>query len=120
MLQITPTKYTSSSVSLMSTRLALLSQKEQWVFFTSECPRPSYEVLSRHQINCNKIVQIKPSSNLCEEEIVIKAIKAGTASAVVASDNFSEHSKNTIMLTAEQYQCEVFFISREMTSCTYH
>lgn len=120
MLQVTPTKHVSSAVSLTSARLALLSQKEQWVLFTSECPRPSYEELSRHHINCNRIVQIKPSLSLAEEEIVIKAIKAGTASAVIASDNLSEKSKHTIQFIAEQYHCEVFFIPKGMTSYTYH
>ncbi|PJC87785.1 hypothetical protein CSW98_01260 [Vibrio sp. HA2012] len=120
MLQVNTTNGFSSSVSLLSDRLALLSHKKQWVLFTSECPRPSYEELSRYHINCNNIIQIKHSSSLSEEEIVIKAIKAGTASAIIASDQLSASSRHVIEQIARQHHCEVFFVARNTCSRTYH
>ena len=120
MLQVNTISHFLSANSSMPARLAQLSHKKQWVLFTSECPRPSYEELSRYHANCNSIVQIKPSANLSEEEIVIRAIKAQTASAVIASNGLSEISKINILQIAEEYCCEVFFVSKEAHSQTYH
>ena len=120
MLQVNATTQFSSTNTSMSARLAQLSHKKQWVLFTSECPRPSFEQLSRYHVNCNSIVRIKPSAKLSEEEIVIRAIKARTASAVIASDNLSESSKNHILQIAEECHCEVFFVSKDDRTQTYH
>lgn len=99
-----------TQVNAIYIRLASLSQQKQWILYTANCPRPVYSELVSHHINCKHIVHLKPSSVLSEEEIVIKAIVAGTASAIVASNTFDLATKGRIKQLAAQHQCEVFFL----------
>ncbi|WP_375753878.1 hypothetical protein [Vibrio sp. HN007] len=95
----------------MYQQLAALSHKRLWILFTANCPRPVQSDLSGHGINCNNIIHMKPSMNFSEEEIVLKAIQARTASAVVASCHLSHQAKSKILDCAAEYGCEVFFLS---------
>jgi len=91
-------------------KLAVLSQQQQWILFTAECPRPDFEQLSASHIRCQNIIQIKPSQQLSEVEIVIKAIQSGNASAVVASSKIALMNQAMLRDIAQRYQCEVFFV----------
>ncbi len=91
-------------------RLAGLSNHAQWILFTAECPRPDYDQLAACNIRCNKIIQMKPSQVQTEFEIVIKAIKSGNASAVVASNNIPAVEQNLLKTLANEHMCEVFFV----------
>ncbi|ABU71020.1 hypothetical protein VIBHAR_02055 [Vibrio campbellii ATCC BAA-1116] len=91
-------------------KLAVLSQQQQWVLFTAECPRPDFEQLAASNIRCQNIIQMKPSQQLSEVEIVIKAIQSGNASAVVASNKIALMNQSMLRDIAQRYQCEVFFV----------
>ncbi len=92
------------------TKLAVLSQQKQWVLFTAECPRPNFDQLSASNICCKNVIQMKPSQQLSEVEIVIKAIKSGNASAVVASKDIAPINQSKLRDIGLRYQCEVFFV----------
>lgn len=102
--------------SKIAERLAVLSQQKQWILYTAQCPRPIQEDLIKHKINCKKIVHLKPSNQLTEEEIVVKAIEARTSSAIVASSQLSPEAKSRILSLAAQYSCEVFFLAETTSS----
>ncbi len=53
---------------------------------------------------------MKPSQQLSEVEIVIKAIRSGNASAVVASNKIALMNQSMLRDMAQRYQCEVFFV----------
>jgi cell division inhibitor SulA len=91
-------------------KLSVLSQQKQWILFTSECPRPNYDQLSASNICCKNVIQMKPSQQLSEVEIVIKAIRSGNASAVVASKDISPMNQSILRDIGQRYQCEVFFV----------
>lgn len=91
-------------------KLAVLSQQKQWILFTSECPRPDFDQLSASSICCKNVIQMKPSQQLSEVEIVIKAIKSGNASAIVASDSIAPANQSMLRDIGLRYQCEVFFV----------
>ncbi len=95
------------------TRLSSLSQLKRWILFTANCPRPDLAELSAFDVNCNSVIQMKASLQLTEEEIVIKAIQAGTASAIVASSAISPAARARIMTLAAQHTCSVFFIGQQ-------
>ncbi|MDG3088001.1 hypothetical protein P7F88_18720 [Vibrio hannami] len=96
-------------------QLATLSHKRLWVLFTSQCPRPVQSELTSHGVNCQNVIHMKPSVSSTEEEIVLKAIQARTASAVVASNNLSQQAKTNILSCAAESGCEVFFMSANRT-----
>ena len=91
-------------------QLAVLSQQQQWILFTAQCPRPDFEQLAASNIRCQNIIQMKPSQQLSEVEIVIKAIQSGNASAVVASNEIALINQSMLRDIAQRYQCEVFFV----------
>ena len=91
-------------------KLAVLSQQKQWILFTSECPRPNFDQLSASSICCKNVIQMKPSQQLSEVEIVIKAIKSGNASAIVASNSIAPTNQSILRDIGLRYQCEVFFV----------
>ncbi len=91
-------------------KLAVLSQQKQWILFTAECPRPDFEQLTASNICCKNVIQMKPSQQLSEVEIVIKAIQSGNASAVVASNKIALMNQSMLRDIAQRYQCEVFFV----------
>lgn len=88
----------------------VLSQQKQWILFTSECPRPNFDQLSASSICCKNVIQMKPSQQLSEVEIVIKAIKSGNASAIVASNSIAPTNQSILRDIGLRYQCEVFFV----------
>jgi hypothetical protein len=91
-------------------RLAQLSQMHQWIFVTSECPRPNSKRLLGHNILCHKIIQLKPSRTLSEYEVVQKAIQTGNASAVIVSDRLTATQQNHLTDMAQSFHCEIFFM----------
>ncbi|MGR5069728.1 MULTISPECIES: SulA-like leucine-rich domain-containing protein [Vibrio] len=95
---------------LLLAKLAVLSQQQQWILFTAECHRPDFEQLTASNIRCQNIIQMKPSQQLSEVEIVIKAIQSGNASAIVASNNIALMNQSMLRDIALRYQCEVFFV----------
>ncbi|MDV7104303.1 hypothetical protein R3X26_07770 [Vibrio sp. TH_r3] len=101
-----------NSVNSIYSALASLSNRKQWILYTANCPRPIHAELIKHDINCNTIIHMKPSSLFCEEEIVIKAIKAGTASAIVASSGIEYHSRSRINTLASIKGCAVFYLGQ--------
>jgi len=90
--------------------LAKLSVRKQWILYTANCPRPIQSELMQHKINCQNIIHIKPSHCFSEEEIVIKAIEAGTASAIIASANLGSYARMRIKSVANLTRCAVFFL----------
>ena len=104
--------YSGNSDSTTFSRLATLSHRKQWILFTSHCPRPAQSEFSRYDINCNNIIHLKPSSLLTEEQIVLKAVQAGTASAVVASASLPHYARAKIQSIANENNCEVFFLAQ--------
>ncbi|MDA0116602.1 hypothetical protein [Vibrio sp. T11.5] len=107
-----PTRPMNIADSTLS-RLAGLSNQKQWILFTAECPRPDYEQFSSYNVSCKKIIQMKSSQTQTEFEIVVKAIKSGNASAVVASDNIELVEQSLLRDLACQYHCEVFFVENQ-------
>ncbi|WP_159656362.1 SulA-like leucine-rich domain-containing protein [Vibrio atypicus] len=95
-------------------RLAGLSNQKQWILFTAECPRPDFEQFASYNVSCKKIIQMRPSQKQTQVEIVIKAIKSGNASAVVASTAISHVDQCLLRDLGTQYQCEVFFVESGM------
>ncbi|GAK84578.1 superfamily II DNA and RNA helicase [Vibrio ponticus] len=91
-------------------RLAGLSMQQQWIFFTAECPRPDYSQFAANNVSCQKIIQLKSSNSQSELEIVIKAIKSGNASAVVASNQIDCLNQSLLQDLALNHGCEVFFV----------
>lgn len=99
-------------------RLAGLSNSQQWILFTAECPRPNYAQFETHNISCKKIIQMRSSQRQSELEIVIKAIKSGNASAIIASDQIAAVDQDFLQELAFEYHCEVFFV--ESRRSQYH
>ncbi|WP_136484071.1 SulA-like leucine-rich domain-containing protein [Vibrio sp. H11] len=96
----------------MMSRLAQLSQQQQWILYTAQCPRPQYDALAAHQVQCGKIIHMKPSQSQSELEIVMKAIQSGNASAIVASGAIDFVNQKLLQQLARDHQCEVFFLHR--------
>lgn len=94
----------------MMSRLAQLSQQQQWILYTAQCPRPQYEALAAHHVQCGKIIHMKPSQSQSELEIVMKAIQSGNASAIVASGKIDFVNQKLLQQLARDHQCEVFFL----------
>ncbi|MDA0147472.1 SulA-like leucine-rich domain-containing protein [Vibrio sp. LaRot3] len=91
-------------------RLAGLSLQSQWIFFTAQCPRPDFAQFSASNVSCKKIIQLKDSNIQSELEIVMKAIKSGNASAIVASNAIDPLNQRLLTDLAHQHNCEVFFV----------
>ncbi|MGF1698022.1 hypothetical protein L4D20_19840 [Vibrio kyushuensis] len=91
-------------------RLSGLSNSQQWILFTAECPRPNLEQFSSSKVSCNKIIHMKPSQSMTELETVTKAIKSGNASAVVASNSIDHINQALLQSLASHHDCEVFFV----------
>ncbi|MFG0886242.1 hypothetical protein [Vibrio sp. CJQ_6] len=106
------TRYTPQGANTgMMSRLANLSQQQQWILYTAQCPRPQYDELNAHHVQCGKIIHMKPSQSHSEIEIVMKAIQSGNASAIVASGNIDIVSQKLLAQLAAKHHCEVFFLS---------
>ena len=102
----------------MLSRLAQLSVQHQWILYTAQCPRPHYQQLSIHRIQCHKIIHMKASRSGSEIDIVLKAIQSGNASAIVASAGIDKANQRRLQHMAKQHQCEVFFLNK--TSPVFH
>ncbi len=100
------------------TRIAGLSQRQRWVLFTAECPRPDVHQLSAFNVLCQNVIHMKPSRTKSEIEIVMQAIKAGNASAVIASNNIDLVNQALLRQMAQRYGCELFFVEGRHTQ--YH
>lgn len=61
---------------------------------------------------------MKSSQTQTEFEIVVKAIKSGNASAVVASDNIELLEQSLLRDLACQYHCEVFLLKTNSSNST--
>jgi cell division inhibitor SulA len=103
---------TNSTSERIYSELAKLSAQKQWILYTANCPRPVQAELVKHDINCKNVIHMKPSNLYSEEEIVIKAVNAGTASAIVASAGLSAHSIARIKEVAGLRGCAVFFLNQ--------
>ncbi|MBF4243570.1 hypothetical protein EA004_00695 [Vibrio anguillarum] len=96
----------------MMSKLAKLSQhQQQWILFTSECPRPQYERFAYFNIHCDRVIHMKPSQTLSELEIVIKAIRSGNASAIIASNTIEPINQHLLKQLATEHHCDVFFVA---------
>lgn len=104
-----PAKFRTLDHTFIS-QLEALSEQDQWILLTAECPRLNQEQLSQSKVSFNKIIQMKPSHSQSELQIVIRAIKAGNASAVVASDNIELINQGLLKRLAKRHSCEVFFV----------
>ncbi|OIQ24586.1 hypothetical protein [uncultured Vibrio sp.] len=104
-----PTSAMAIDESVMS-RLSGLSNTQQWILFTSECPRPDFEQFSSFNISCNKIIHMKASQSMSELETATKAIQSGNASAVIASTNIDLVNQGLLRSLASHHDCEVFFV----------
>lgn len=98
------------------TRMALLSNQEQWLLFTAQTPRPSAKELSQYNICCERIIHMKPSRQMNEMETVEKAIRSRNASAIVASNQIDSFGQQYLRALAKQNQCEVFFIDHSASN----
>ncbi|EKO3425786.1 hypothetical protein [Vibrio fluvialis] len=111
------TRYTTQGANTgMMSRLANLSQQQQWILYTAQCPRPQYDELAAHHVQCGKIIHMKPSQSQSEIEIVMKAIQSGNASAIVASGEIDIVSQKLLTQLATEHHCEVFFLSCMQTA----
>ncbi len=99
--------------------LARLTRQKQWVLYTANCPRPSHAELIQHQVNYQNIIHMRLSRHLTEEEVVMKAIEAGTVAAIVASSRLNACARAQIQSRAFEKGCEVFFLS-ESPEPRYH
>jgi ribosomal protein L7Ae-like RNA K-turn-binding protein len=54
---------------------------------------------------------MKPSQTLSELEIVIKAIRSGNASAVIASNTIEPINQHLLKQLAAEHHCDVFFVA---------
>lgn len=107
------TKSTSTDTAInerVSERLAKLSHRAKWVLFTAQCPRPRPSRLRQLRFTAEHVVHIQASRLSSEKEIVLKAMHAGNASAVVASQNISAIDQKHLQQRAKQLGCEVFFV----------
>jgi cell division inhibitor SulA len=91
-------------------QLSQLSEHQQWILFTAECPRPQLDLLSSYHIATHKVIHIRSSQYQSELEIIIKAIESGNASAIVASHQISPSQQARLKQLAKKNQCEVFFV----------
>lgn len=96
-------------------RLAKASTAPKWVLFTAQTDLPEKEYFVKHHVECEKVVQLKPSSNHNEMEVVIRAITNGNASAVVASNNFDSQARAQLLALAERSKCCLIFSQSSKT-----
>jgi hypothetical protein len=92
-----------------------LSQRQQWIMFTSQCPRQSIIDITAHQSWCHKVIHLMPSRQLTEFDVIKKAILSGNASAIVASDQMSRHQQSRLFALAQAYDCHLFFVDTTST-----
>lgn len=90
--------------------LHAISQRKQWIMFTSQCPRQSIIDISAHQTWCNKVIHLMPSRQLSEFDVIEKAILSGNASAIVASNHISRAQQSRLFAIAQAYDCHLFFV----------
>lgn len=94
-------------------KVSQLTSKPQWILLTAECPRPSVsQIMHFHKLG-NHMVQMKPSVNLSQYQVVEKAIRSGNACAVIANGCFSQDEQRRLSSLATHYHCEVIFLSLE-------
>jgi|GEM_PF-3530450 len=94
----------------ISPQLAKLSHRPKWILFTAECPRPKATRLQQLNFTTKHVVQMQASRQLSEKELVLKALQAGTASAIVASSAISAIDQKHLQQRGKQLGCEVFFV----------
>lgn len=103
----------SQLTSRLANRLAKASNEPKWILFTADTASPDVEELKKNQVECNKVIQLKPSYKSSEEEVVIKAIISGNASAIVASHKFDKASKAYLARLGSRFGCDVLFSEPE-------
>lgn len=91
-------------------KLNTVSQRNQWIMFTAQCPRQNIISLSTDQTWSDKVIHIMPSRRLSEFDVVEKAIRSGNASAIVASNQITHHQQSRLTALAEVNQCQLFFV----------
>lgn len=92
-------------------RLSPASQSNQWIFFTAQCPRPTYGECLHHAVDVDKVMQLKNSCRYSELEVVTRALQSGNASAIVCSGHFSQVEKNCLIHLAQDAHCQLVFLS---------
>ena len=64
-----------------------LSQRQQWIFIMPNTKIPSCNILMEHGIYLNKLIRLKKSTTLNEQETIEKAKQLGTASAIISNQH---------------------------------
>lgn len=99
-----------SQNSLLFSRLSRLSKQPHWLLFTAGATLPTTQELHSFGIESHKVIKIKSSHSMSEKDIIIKALFARNASAIVASDHFSQEEKRELNILAKRNHCELFFM----------
>ncbi|GAD89854.1 MULTISPECIES: hypothetical protein [Vibrio] len=104
-LNLSPRSFQASSLE----RLAKASSAHKWILFTAQTHLPDLKDLQSYRVDCEKIIQLRPSIKSSEIEVVTKAITLGNASAIVASGDIDSFARKQLQQLAMQHGCEVFF-----------
>ncbi|MEZ9330243.1 hypothetical protein AB4152_14550 [Vibrio breoganii] len=104
-LSLSPSAYQPCNLD----RLAKASSARKWILFTAQTHLPELKDLQTYSVDCEKIIQLKPSNKSNEMEVVIKAITSGNASAVVASGNIDAVAQKQLQQLGKDHDCDVFF-----------
>lgn len=67
--------------------LKSLSKQKKWIFITANTMMPSCDVLLQNGVELNRLIRLKASNNLTEQETINKAQQLGTASAIISNNN---------------------------------
>lgn len=67
--------------------LKSLSKQDKWIFITANTQMPSSQTLLKHGIEIDRLVRLKASHCLTENETIEKAKRFGTASAIISNSN---------------------------------
>ncbi|GAL11070.1 superfamily II DNA and RNA helicase [Vibrio astriarenae] len=104
----------SSAMSIPQSVFAQLSQaseSRQWIFFTAECPRPTYGECLHYAVDVDKVMQLKASHQYSELEVVTRALQARSASAIVTSGRFSTVERHCLQSLAADQGCHLVFLN---------
>ncbi|MDR9827905.1 hypothetical protein RCJ22_20110 [Vibrio sp. FNV 38] len=93
------------------TQLSRVSKSHQWIFFTAQCPRPTYGECLHYSVDVDKVMQIKASHRFTELEVVTRALQTGNASAIVSSGLFSTIEKHCLKSLAIEHKCQIVFLN---------
>ncbi|MGR5118070.1 hypothetical protein ACPV5W_04935 [Vibrio astriarenae] len=93
------------------TQLSHASHSRQWIFFTAQCPRPTYGECLHYSVDVDKVMQLKPSHQYSELEVVTRVLQARNASAIVTSGQFSAVERHCLESLAKEQGCQVVFLN---------